>query len=306
MPTWISNVNYVGCVQVMTKTYGNGEHFPSSTFCVFSNRIFSLVAAAILVVWKHGCLSLAAPLTAFAPPAISNTISSFAQYEALNYVSFPLQTLSKSTKVIPVMLMGKLLNKKEYPWIEYAEAVVISLGVSMFALSKTSKASTSKETGFIGISLLALYLVADSFTSQYQSRVYKTYPTVDQFQMMFAVNSWAIMFTLSALLLSDELWITVAFLQRNPEAVFDNVTIAVTSATGQLFIFYTIREFGPIAFTIIMTTRQMFSMLISMAVFGHPVPSVAVLGAVVVFTTLFVRIKRKLDENRKKSFILDY
>jgi len=204
------------------------------------------------------------------------------------------------------MLMGKLLNKKEYPWIEYAEAVVISLGVSMFALSKTSKASTSKETGFIGISLLALYLVADSFTSQYQSRVYKTYPTVDQFQMMFAVNSWAIMFTLSALLLSDELWITVAFLQRNPEAVFDNVTIAVTSATGQLFIFYTIREFGPIAFTIIMTTRQMFSMLISMAVFGHPVPSVAVLGAVVVFTTLFVRIKRKLDENRKKSFILDY
>ena len=42
----------------------------------------------------------------------------------------------------------------------------------------------------------------------------------------------------------------------DPAAIWDNVLISVTSATGQLFIYFTIRKFGPVAFTIIMTTRQ--------------------------------------------------
>ena len=31
--------------------------------------------------------------------------------------------------------------------------------------------------------MLLLYVVADSFTSQWQSRVYREHPTVDQFQV---------------------------------------------------------------------------------------------------------------------------
>ena len=34
-------------------------------------------------------------------------------------MSFPTQTLFKSSKVIPVMLVGKFFHKKSYPWIEY-------------------------------------------------------------------------------------------------------------------------------------------------------------------------------------------
>jgi len=282
----------------MTKVYENGEKFPSSTFCVFSNRIVAVFVAAMMVMYKHGELRLAAPLIAFAPPSMSNTLSSWGQYEALNYVSFPLQTLSKSTKVIPVMLMGKVLNAKEYPWVEYVEALAISAGVSLFALTKESKGKVgdSTETAWLGVLMLTMYIVSDSFTSQYQARVYKEYPTVDQFQMMFASNVWAITFTLSALLLSGELWTTLAFLHANPSAIWDNVIIAITSATGQLFIFYTIKMFGPIVFTIMMTTRQMFSMVLSTVLFSHPLGEGAVLGAVVVFITLILRIKRQWNK----------
>ncbi|CAM9986110.1 unnamed protein product [Sphacelaria rigidula] len=48
-----------------------------------------------------------------------------------------------------------------------------------------------------------------------------------------------------------------------PESVVHVCTLSVTSATGQLFIFYTIKKFGPIIFTIIMTTRQMLSLVVS-------------------------------------------
>ena len=59
------------------------------------------------------------------------------------------------------------------------------------------------ETQLLGLLMLALYVVADSFTSQWQSRVYREHPTVDQFQAMFAVNTWSILMTLGAPLAPD-------------------------------------------------------------------------------------------------------
>jgi adenosine 3'-phospho 5'-phosphosulfate transporter B2 len=276
--------------RVMTTDYATGR-FPSSTFCVFSNRVLAIVVAAAAIVHQHRTLRVPAPMWAFAPCSLSNTLSSYGQYQALRSVSFPLQTLSKSTKVIPVMLMGKLLNRKSYRWVEYGEAGMISLGVSMFAFSEGKpKGGTSTEV--LGILMLALYVVADSFTSQWQSRVYRKHPAVDQFQMMFAVNTWSILITLAALLASSEFFSTLRFLADNPAAIWDQVVISITSATGQLFIYFTIRKFGPVVFTIIMTTRQMFSMVLSTVAFGHALGPYSYIAALVVFGTIFYRIKR--------------
>lgn len=290
----------------MTREYTTGR-FPSATFAVFSNRVLAVVVAGAVTMFRHnGKLSLPAPYYAFAPCALSNSLSSFGQYQALRYVSFPLQTISKSTKVIPVMLMGKVLNKKTYPTIDYVEAVVISLGVSIFSLAGSTSGgdgggSDQFSEALLGLSMLALYIVSDSFTSQWQSKVYQAHPTVDQFQMMWAVNSWAIMMTLFALVTSGEFMLTIRFLMLNPGAVIDNITIAITSATGQLFIFYTIKTFGPVVFTIIMTTRQVFSIVISVMLFGHSITPSALIGAAGVFGAIFHRIKRQAKAAKERK-----
>lgn len=46
------------------------------------------------------------------------------------------------------------------------------------------------------------------------------------------------------------------FATEHKKFVFDCVVLSVSSAVGQLFIFYTIATFGPVVFTIIMTVRQ--------------------------------------------------
>merc|ERR1719181_727277 len=206
------------------------------------------------------------------------------------------------------MLMGKFLNKKTYPPVDYVEALCISLGVCVFSLANLDDGALSlggEESegnvfaAYLGVAMLALYVVSDSFTSQWQSRLYQAHPQVDQFQMMFAVNTWAIMMTLFALVTSGELWLTLAFFRLNPVAFLDNVMIAITSATGQLFIFYTIKTFGPVVFTIIMTTRQMFSIVLSTLIFGHTIKPLMYVGALVVFATIFNRIKRQAKMKRK-------
>ncbi|CAN0387747.1 unnamed protein product, partial [Discosporangium mesarthrocarpum] len=171
--------------------------------------------------------------------------------------------VSKSCKVIPVMLVGKFLHGKAYPWVEYLEALAITLGVSMFSLSESAGGDDEdRHTEVLGLLLVAMYLTCDSFTSQWQDHVFKKHH-INQYQMMFGVNCFSVVFTMVSLLRSQKLMVCLDFLRDHPDARMHIATLSFTSATGQLFIFYTIKRFGPIVFTIIMTTRQMLSMTVS-------------------------------------------
>ena len=103
--------------------------FPSATFCVFSNRFLAIFVSAFACIYFHGNVKSTAPLIAFTPCALSNTISSYSQYQALSFVSFNLQTLFKATKIIPVMIMGSMLKGTKYSFVEYLEASAITFGV---------------------------------------------------------------------------------------------------------------------------------------------------------------------------------
>jgi adenosine 3'-phospho 5'-phosphosulfate transporter B2 len=91
--------------------------------------------------------------------------------------------------------VGILVNKKFYPLIDYLEALGITAGVALFTFAEKSGSNHNDKTdSFLGVILILTYLGCDSFTSQWQSKVYKQYG-VDQFQMMFGNNFWSLFFT---------------------------------------------------------------------------------------------------------------
>lgn len=185
-----------------------------------------------------------------------------------------------------------LLNGKTYPLGEYAEATLITIGVTMFSLSERSAPSNAvtDDSGF-GVFLLGLYLCCDSFTSQWQSRVYKDYG-IDQYQMMLGANIWSMVLTGFSLYLSGEFFSSFAFILSDKTALLHMSVLSVTSATGQLFIFYTLKEFGPVTFAIIMTTRQILSLFFSLLLFGHSISMVGWISIVAVFVVVFNRLYR--------------
>ena len=178
--------------------------------------------------------------------------------------------------------------------MEYIEALVITSGVAMFTFSEKdhSKLADSRSDSTYGLMLLACYLFCDSFTSQWQSKVYKSYG-IDQFQMMLGVNIWSMLLTGLTLIQSGEGLTSLAFIMSDSLAFFHMIILSITSATGQLFIFYTIKEFGPVVFTIMMTTRQIFSLVLSCFIFSHPIHLLGALGSGIVFIVVFYRIARK-------------
>lgn len=293
---------------IMTTQFTPTEHvpsgkFPSAAFCVFSNRFLAVIVAAIAVKIKHGTIfqNNTAPLWAFTPCALSNTMSSWSQYASLKYVSFPVQTVFKSSKIIPVMMMGKFLKGTNYSLGQYTEALLITVGVAIFSIASKNPTKNA-DTELIGLIFLIMYISFDSFTSQWQDKIYVQYgrANVDAYQMMLGVNVSAICITTAGLIITGDLPVVWEFLAANPVVIRYNIITAITSASGQLSIFYTIKEFGPIVFTIIMTTRQMFSICISAVLFGHTISMLAFFGAFVVFAVLFYQIERKYNSRSSK------
>lgn len=296
---------------IMTTKFEPTQHspdgtFPSAAFCVFSNRFLAIIVAMIAVKLRHGSVfdNNVAPLKAFTPCALSNTMSSWSQYASLRYVTFPVQTVFKSSKIIPVMIMGKVLKGAIYPTSQYVEALFITIGVAIFSVfAQEAKEGKAESTAVLGLIYMLMYICFDCFTSQWQSKIYDMYgrQNVDPYQMMLGVNSSAICITTAGLILSGDFPVVYEFFLVNPNVLVYNVITAITSASGQLFIYYTIKEFGPIVFTIVMTVRQMISICISAYKFGHVISSKALVGAILVFGVLFYQIRRKYMAKKAKD-----
>ncbi len=97
---------------MLTRRYPRltGEYFTYSYALVFTNRFWTLIMSGMLLVYFKPRRSRSTVIYDYCLPSISNLLSSWCQYEALRYVSFPAVTLFKSFKLAPVLLMGKLLG----------------------------------------------------------------------------------------------------------------------------------------------------------------------------------------------------
>lgn len=271
----------------MTKSY-NGDKFTHSQFLVFMNRVSALFTSGMCITFVQQPRHVA-PLFKYSFSSFSNILSSWCQYEALKYVSFPTQILSKSCKVIPVMLMGKLVSSKVYPWYDYLMAMLVSMGVALFLLAtKTNGVSHMSSTTGVGLVILFCYMWFDSFTSNWQSKLFNQYK-MTPFQMMFGVNVFSSLLTLTSLLFGGTFLSSFNFFFSHFDFAVHSIVLSICSAVGQLFIYYTISQFGPLVFTLIVTTRQAVSILLSCLVYAHSLTTQALIGICVVFFSLLLR-----------------
>lgn len=130
------NVTFVswGLLQerMLTRKYPRltGEHFTYSYALVFTNRFWTLVMSGMLLAYFRPKTSRSTVIYEYCLPSISNMLSSWCQYEALFYVSFPAVTLFKSFKLAPVMLMGKLLGNHSCEFVVKTVLQPISVHLS--------------------------------------------------------------------------------------------------------------------------------------------------------------------------------
>ena len=207
--------------------------------------------------------------------AFASTITSFV---SLRYVSFVTRTLGKSCKGIPVMVMGLILGKR-FSWTKVVTVVLLSLGVALFLLgSSASVSNDSHSNSNRGLIMLTCALACDGALGAYVDRLVDRYPDLTAFEWMYRINTWKMIYTGTGFCLVSIFWSpSWPDFAASPGLI---LTLALSGATGQAWIFYTIQEFGALITTMIGTCRKVLSIVCSILLFGHAMNVQQTLGIV--------------------------
>ena len=87
---------------------------------------------------------------------------------SLGYISFPVQALAKSCKIVPAMLGGWLGRKKAYNRIQILSALLVVAGTLGFNYTKQKKAGPDSST--IGLIMIFGALVLDAINGYASER----------------------------------------------------------------------------------------------------------------------------------------
>jgi len=282
-----------GIVQeyIMTQTF-NGLLFPSSAFLVAANRLLTVfVVVGVLLYKRESFAPVGARWTAI--PAATLFISSWCQYSSLRYVSFPTQMMFKNSKIVPTMAMGTIINGQSFVWKDYVMALLITIFVAGFSIMMEA-GDDARTTAVYGVILMLIFLVADALTSNGEKRVFNTYPGFSNTQMVWMMAIFSVLYSVVAIQFEHGYQQMYVFLMANPRIWFHITVLSICSTAGQFMIFYIIKKHGPVLFAIMMTVRQIFSIMFSAILFGHELPWLAVACAVGVFAVLFTQSAMKL------------
>ncbi|XP_049787653.1 solute carrier family 35 member B1 homolog [Schistocerca cancellata] len=283
---------YYGIIQekITRGTYGEGDEKEKFTFAL------SLVFVQCVVNYGFANILLATIMKNqgedhtrtiyYACSALTYLLAMVCSNMALQWVNYPTQVVGKSGKPIPVMVLGVLLGRKTYPPRKYLFVLLIVIGVAAFMYKDSAAKSSQSEGGGLGEVLLLLSLTMDGLTAAAQERMAAEHGTKSG-HMMRGMNLWSTMFLSVAVLLTGDGLAALQFCQRHPAAASHLATLALSSALGQLFIFLTVTEFGPLACSVATTTRKFFTVLASVLFFGNRlVWPRQWLAAILVFTGL--------------------
>lgn len=285
--------------RIMTKPYtsptssgeGEGEYFRNSLVLVFANRLAAATVAAAILIAKGDMKELrnSAPLYKYFAISVSNVIATSCQYEALKWVTFPTQTLAKSAKMIPVLIWGGLMSGKVYGVVDYAVAVAVALGCTLFMVfGKIAAHKASDSDSYYGLLLMLAYLGFDGFTSTFQEKLFAGY-SMSIYNQMLYVNMCSACMSFLFVAAQGKVGSSLAFLATYPQILADMAILSFSAVSGQIAIGYTIKTFGALLYATIMTIRQFLSVFISNIVFAHGMSFMQWVGALVVFGSLFYK-----------------
>jgi len=263
-------LGFYGVIQerVMSVPYG-GELFKVSVFLVLINRLFAVVFAGTMCAVNQESPVNKAPLWKYFAISLSNVAATTCQYEALKWVSFPVQMLGKSFKMMPVMVWGILISQKNYSLTDWLIALAVTGGVTEFLMTGSVKAPHGEEGDSVyGLALMLGFLLFDGFTSTFQEKLFKEHQTSKYNQMMY-INMISCLIGIITQLAQGSLGSSLNFFFSHGAFVQDNIILSASAVGGQFFIYSQVKEFGALVFAATMNVRQVASIVLSYITYHH-------------------------------------
>jgi hypothetical protein len=174
----------------------NCERFRSIPVMNLLQALLASAVASACIWWRGAAFKRAGPMLDMLPAALCHTVASPVGYLAMRFIPYPLYILVSSCKLIPVLLVGVLVNRGIARGAhDFFSALIMTQGVLLYSGAKALEAGGgggaaaaarfSRVGSFlglplsegaavaVGVGLTVTNLVMEGFTNAWQDRLNK-------------------------------------------------------------------------------------------------------------------------------------
>ncbi|KAK7382148.1 hypothetical protein VNO80_00877 [Phaseolus coccineus] len=219
---------------------------------------------------------------------------------SLAFLNYPAQIMFKSTKVLPVMMMGSFIPglRRKYPVHEYVSAVLLVIGLIMFTLAD---AQTSPNFSVIGVVMISGALIMDAFSGNLQEAIFTVNPQTTQMEMLFCSTLVGLPLLIPPMLFTGELFQAWTSCSQNLYVYGVLVFEAMATFIGQVSVLSLIALFGAATTAMITTARKAVTLLLSYLIFTKPMTEQHAIGLLLIALGISLKIFLDGKSNKKTS-----
>ncbi|XP_047338672.1 UDP-galactose/UDP-glucose transporter 2-like [Impatiens glandulifera] len=213
---------------------------------------------------------------------------------SLAFLNYPAQLMFKSTKVLPVMIMGAFIPglRRKYPPHEYISAVLLVIGLILFTLAD---AQTSPDFSMIGVVMVSGALIMDSFLGNFQEAIFTMNPQTTQMEMLFCSTVVGMPFLIPPMILTGELFKAWTACSQHTYVYGVLVFEAMATFVGQVSVLSLIAIFGAATTAMVTTARKAVTLLLSYMIFTKPMTEQHGTGLILIAMGIVLKL---LPENK--------
>jgi solute carrier family 35 (UDP-galactose transporter), member B1 len=186
------------------------------------------------------------------------------------------------------MLLGVLIGRKNYTIKKYFFVIIIVVGVAVFSYYKKSNKDARDEDGFmLGMTLIAFSLLFDGFMGSLQDRM-RSVKIPTTLNLMLFINLWSSLYMALLLIFTMEGYKFVIFCIDHYEVIIDLLIVIFVGSIAQFFISEMIANFGALPLSLVLTTRKLITVFLSVLIYKHSLNIEQWIAAVFVFMALLL------------------
>ncbi|KAB1217171.1 UDP-galactose/UDP-glucose transporter 4 [Morella rubra] len=221
---------------------------------------------------------------------------------SLAFLNYPAQIMFKSTKVLPVMIMGAFIPglRRKYPIHEYISAMLLVIGLILFTLAD---ANTSPNFSIIGVVMIMGALVMDAFLGNFQEAIFTMNPDTTQTEMLFCSTVVGLPFLVPPMILTGELVRAWNSCSEHPYVYGVLVFEAMATYIGQVSVLSLIAIFGAATTAMVTTARKAVTLLLSYMIFTKPLTEQHATGLLLIAMGIILKMLPVNKQQPRKSAV---
>lgn len=221
---------------------------------------------------------------------------------SLAFLNYPAQIMFKSTKVLPVMIMGAFVPglRRKYPLHEYVSATLLVVGLILFTLAD---AQTSPNFSIIGVVMITGALIMDSFLGNLQEAIFTMNPETTQMEMLFCSTVVGLPMLIPPMVLTGELFRAWTSCSQHPYVYGVLVFEAMATFVGQVSVLSLIALFGAATTAMVTTARKAVTLLLSYLLFTKPLTEQHGTGLLLIAMAIILKLLPENDKSQKRASI---